>query len=425
MTGHLWLAMLVVVFLAWGPASSQPVQAAAPPDSCTSCHQNLGGALAKPTTGMGSDVHAQQGLRCASCHGGDPARAGTDAHDRTAGFLGAPTAQQTPQFCARCHADAGFMRRYNPRLPTDQFARYQTSVHGERLKQGDPSVATCTSCHGVHPVRRVTDSNSPVFAANVPSTCAGCHADTTRMKKYGIPTSQYSEYAESVHGQALLVRGNRQAPACNDCHDNHGAAPPGVTSVANVCAQCHSATRDLFVRSPHKTAFDTLGMAECTVCHGTHRIQFPTDAMIGGGTGSVCVQCHPGGSTGLAAATQMRASLENLKAAIADADAVLAQAADAGMDVSTARLDRDEANTQLILTRATTHAASPQQVARSIATGVTSAGKAKAVGTAALAEVAFRRRGLSVSIGVIVFVAVLLWLKYRQIRTSNQGGHAT
>ncbi|HEY3247915.1 MAG TPA: cytochrome c3 family protein [bacterium] len=406
-----------------GSAPSVVLAAAVPPtDTCTSCHENLGGALAKPAAGMGSDVHAQQGLRCASCHGGNPARTGMDAHDRAAGFVGAPTAQQTPQFCARCHSNVDFMRRFNPRLPTDQFARYQTSVHGKRLKDGDQAVATCTSCHGVHPVRSVTDSSSPVFSTNVPATCARCHADPVRMKKYGIPTTQYAQYKESVHGQALLARGNRQAPACNDCHDNHGATPPGVTSVANVCAQCHSATRDLFVRSPHKTAFDALGIAECTVCHGTHRIKLPTDAMIGARAGAVCMQCHPTGSAGLAAAATMRGSLENLKTAIAQANKELGQAADAGMDVSEARLDLDQASTQLILTRAATHAADPKAVQQSSGVGVAAAGKARAVGAAALAEVAFRRRGLGVSIAIIALVAVLLWLKFQQIRTLRGGG---
>lgn len=402
------------------PASSPAAPAAT--DTCTSCHQNLEGALAKPAAGMADDIHAQRGLRCAACHGGNPAAAGMDAHDRSRGFVGAPTPQQVPQFCARCHASADVMRRYNPRLPTDQFARYQTSVHGKRLAQGDTAVATCTGCHGIHPVRSVSDSSSPVFPTNVPATCGRCHADETRMKKYGIPTGQYSEYAESVHGQALLERGNRQAPACNDCHDNHGAAPPGVTSVANVCAQCHSATRDLFVRSPHKKAFDSLGMPECTVCHGTHRIQFPTDEMIGAGKGSVCTQCHPEGSAGLTGAIRMREALDSVQAAITRADAELSRAADAGMDVSESKLDLDQARTQLILSRAATHASNVQSVQQSTAAGVAAAGKAKAVGTAALAEVAFRKRGLGISLVIIVFVAVVLWLKYRQIRTTRGGG---
>lgn len=411
------IGLLAAMLLALAPGA---VGAAPGADSCTSCHQNLDERLAGPVAGMADDAHAKRGLSCASCHGGDPAKAGMDAHDRRAGFVGAPAPQQVPEFCARCHARPDVMRRYNPKLPTDQFARFLTSVHGQRLRQGDRAVATCTNCHGVHPVRATADGKSPVFPTNVPATCARCHADASRMKPYGIPTTQFSEYQESVHGQALLQRGNRQAPACNDCHDNHGAVPPGVTSVANVCAQCHSATRDLFVRSPHKNAFDVLGMAECTVCHGTHRIAFPTDEMLGAETGSVCTQCHPGGSQGLAAATQMRASLEQVKAVIAETEALLKQAASAGMNVTDAEVDVNEARTQLILSRAVTHTSDPQEIVKATAVGVVAAGRARQIGEAALAELGFRRRGLSVSIAVIVFVAVALWLKLRDLQRTRE-----
>lgn len=411
-----WMGLLVAAFLA---AAFNDVSAAPAPDGCTNCHQNMDERLAAPVAGMAEDAHAKRGLRCASCHGGDPAKTGMDAHDRRAGFVGVPTSQRVPEFCARCHSNPDVMRRYNPRLPTDQFARFLTSVHGRRLRQGDKAVATCTSCHGVHPVRAVGDAKSPVFATSVPATCARCHADASRMKPYGIPTSQYAGYQESVHGQALLQRGNRQAPACNDCHDNHGATPPGVTSVANVCAQCHSATRDLFVRSPHKQAFDVLAMAECTVCHGTHKIVFPTDEMIGAEKGSVCLQCHPAGSAGLTVASRIRQSLEDVKSAIGDTEALLRQVGSAGMDVTDAQLDMNEARTQLILTRAVTHTTSPQEIQKSASAGLAAVAKARKVGEAALAELGFRRRGLTVSVAVIVFVAVTLWLKLRDLERAR------
>jgi predicted CXXCH cytochrome family protein len=389
--------------------------AAQPADSCTTCHQNLDGTLGAPVAGMRDDVHARRGLSCAACHGGDPKRGGMEAHDRRAGFVGAPRPAQVPAFCASCHSRPDLMRRFNPKLPTDQLARYLTSVHGQKLRAGDTQVATCISCHGVHPVRGLADAASPVFATNVPRTCARCHADVARMAPYGIATTQFDEYKGSVHGQALLDRGNRQAPACNDCHDNHGAVPPGVTSVANVCAQCHSATRDLFVRSPHKEAFDVLGQGECTTCHGTHNIAFPTDEMIGGAPPAVCLQCHPAGSSGHAGASAIRFSLERLKGTIAEAEGLLGRAARAGMDVSESDLEITEARTQLIIARAATHAASVAATDPPVRTGVAAAGRARAVGQAALAELAFRRRGLGVALAVIGFVALTLWLKLREL----------
>ena len=406
------LAALLLLGLPRGAAAAAPEA-----DSCTTCHSGLEGRLGNPTRDAADDVHIRRGLTCASCHGGNPREMSLGAHDRSAGFTGAPKPAQVPQFCARCHSRPEVMRRYNPKLPSDQFARFLTSVHGTRLAKGDTKVATCTSCHGVHPVRAVADSASPVYPTNVPQTCARCHADPDLMKSYGIPTTQFEEYKGSVHGEGLLARGNRQAPACNDCHDNHGAVPPGVTSVANVCAQCHSATRDLFVRSPHKDAFDILGESECTTCHGTHNIAFPSDEMIGTGSASVCVRCHPADSGGGQAAAQIRGQLERVKSIIAQADALLARASTAGMDVTDANLDLNEARTQLILSRAVTHAASPAEIEKTAGAGVAAALRAKAFGDAAMAELRFRWRGLVVSIGVIMFVAVALWLKIRELES--------
>ncbi len=412
------LVCLAALLMVPAPRARAAPAASPPPDSCTTCHANLGGNLARPAEGVAFDAHRRSELRCAGCHGGDPRLQGMDAHDRSAGFIGAPSRAQIPQFCGRCHSDPALMRRFNPSLPTDQFARYLTSEHGKRLRQGDRNVAVCTSCHGVHPVRSIKDTLSPVFHANVPATCARCHADAGRMKPYGIPTTQYADYRESVHGQGLLQRGNRLAPACNDCHGNHGAAPPGFASVANVCAQCHSATRDLFVRSPHKNAFDVLGLAECTACHGTHRITLPSDEMLSG-PAAVCAKCHTPGSAGNTAAGQMRTLLEEVKAGAREADQVLAQAANAGMDVTDARLDLDEANTQLIRARAVTHTATPAEVREVTAAGVTAAGRARAAGRAALEELRFRRRGLGVSLAVIAFVAVLLWWRLRDLTRAS------
>ena len=51
---------------------------------------------------------------------------------------------------------------------------------------------------------------------------------------------QFADYQKSVHYAALTKGNDLSAPTCNDCHGNHGAAPPGVGSVANVCGTCHA-----------------------------------------------------------------------------------------------------------------------------------------------------------------------------------------
>ena len=138
------------------------------------------------------------------------------------------------------------MRRFSPRQRVDQAAEYATSVHGKQLATGDVRVPTCASCHGAHGIRLVNDAKSPVFPTNVATTCTACHASQTHMSGYKLangsplPTNQLAEYQKSVHYAALTKGNDLSAPTCNDCHGNHGAAPPGVGAVANVCGTCHA-----------------------------------------------------------------------------------------------------------------------------------------------------------------------------------------
>jgi hypothetical protein len=172
------------------------------------------------------------------------------------------------------------MKRFNPQARIDQLAEYRTSVHGRLNARGDPVPATCVDCHGVHGIRPVSSPESPAYAANVPKTCARCHADSTRMAPYKIPTDQYDNYRLSVHATALLEQGDMAAPACNDCHGNHGAAPPEVKSVAHICGHCHGREAVLFGGSSHKGIFETRKAPDCIVCHGNHRIAHPTPELF-------------------------------------------------------------------------------------------------------------------------------------------------
>ena len=75
------------------------------------------------------------------------------------GFIGKPKRTAIPQFCAKCHSNPDFMRRYKPQQRVDQFELYKTSVHGKLLAEGDETVATCIDCHSVHDIRAVKDNH--------------------------------------------------------------------------------------------------------------------------------------------------------------------------------------------------------------------------------------------------------------------------
>ena len=185
------------------------------------------------------------------------------------------------------------MRQFNPGLRTDQVTEYWTSVHGKLLRtKNDTSVATCVDCHPAHDIRPPSDPTSSVYPKNVVKTCGRCHSDPKRMAGRGIPTDQVEKYTSSVHGKLLLEQGDVSAPVCNTCHGNHGAAPPGLTSVRNVCGNCHTVMADNFDQSGHERLFADHGLPGCATCHNHHDIQKVSDDMLVSRTETVCAQCQ-------------------------------------------------------------------------------------------------------------------------------------
>jgi hypothetical protein len=165
-------------------------QAAANQNSCVDCHSQQGGQSAQMVKDWTSSIHAERGVSCADCHGGDPTAPKKEgAMSAKAGYIGKPKTVDVPALCASCHANVETMRQYD--LPTDQWAKYQQSVHGKKLAQGDTNVATCFVCHDGHATKAVTDPAAKVYALNVPALCANCHSNAELMKPYNLPTNQY------------------------------------------------------------------------------------------------------------------------------------------------------------------------------------------------------------------------------------------
>lgn len=405
--------LLLLALLGW--TSCAAAQQAA--ESCATCHLEIGDErLAAPVKAFAEDIHAAKGFGCASCHGGDPKEAGMEAMDPAKGYIGKPARQQIPQVCGRCHSDARFMKRYNPALRVDQVAEYATSVHGRRLRDlDDPKVATCVSCHPAHAIRPPSDPPSSVHPLRVAETCGGCHADAKYMAPYRIPTDQLRKYKGSVHWKTMAEKGDLSAPTCNDCHGNHGAAPPGVSWVGNVCGQCHAVMADLFAKSVHAKVFTAMGVPGCATCHENHEIRPASDEMLGLGDGAVCAGCHAAEDPGGKGAVAMRVLIDSLRGESEKAHAVLLQAEQAGMEVSQAQFELKGTTDALIKARAAAHAFTVQAVKREVEAGIGIATKAYARGVRALEELQFRRRGLAVSVVIILALIVGLVFKIRQV----------
>jgi predicted CXXCH cytochrome family protein len=387
-------------------ATAQPAQAA---NTCLTCHSTLADTrLATPAKLFsGTDIHRERGFACADCHGGDPAAAEkARAHDAAKGYKGAPRGQAQITACARCHSDADLMRRYAPKQRVDQATEYATSVHGKQLAAGHTNVATCASCHGPHGIRLVSDAKSPVFPTNVAATCAACHADPRHMAEYKLadgtplPTTQFADYKKSVHYAALTKGNDLSAPTCNDCHGNHGATPPGVGAVSNVCGTCHAVFATKFQSSVHAQIFDK----GCVECHSNHAVLKPSDAMLGSTGHAVCATCHSGADDkGAVAADTMHGQFEQLEAGIRRSGALIGRVKNAGIEVSDQELALREASTKLTLARTEMHGFVPASVTPIIADGAKIVESVDAAGEKGAAELRFRRR------------VVALGLKVRQI----------
>ncbi len=387
--------------------------------SCIECHIKLDDPrLSTPAKAFDNDIHRSRGLSCNDCHGGDPnADTKEAAKDPRKGYLGKPNTLDIPAYCGKCHSDANLMKRFNPSLRVDQEREYYTSVHGQKLKAGETRAATCISCHSVHGIRAVNDPLSTVYALNVADTCAKCHGNADYMRGFPIPNDQFAKYKTSVHAKALYEKQDLSAPTCNDCHGNHGATPPGIASVANVCGQCHARQAELFQTSPHKAAFDQRQLGECITCHSNHAIAKPGDQMIGTQQGALCVNCHTNGDKGFVAAESMRSRIDELIAAINKSNEILGRAERAGMEVSKPKFELKEATDALTHARVLIHSSSAGEVDKVAAPGLAASAKGYQAGLGALAERRFRREGLAVSLVFILFLAGLVYLKIRQIES--------
>lgn len=324
---------------------------------------------------------------------------------------------QVVKTCTSCHANASFMKTYNPSLPVDQLEKYRTSVHGIRNSRGDHKVAECASCHGSHDIRAAKDVKSTVYATNLPTTCATCHSRADYMKEYKIPVDQFEKFSNSVHGVALLEKHDLAAPACNDCHGNHGAAPPGIASVSNVCGTCHALNADLFSASPHKKAFDERKLPECETCHGNHEIIVATNKLLGVTADAVCSTCHSETQNvrGYEVAASMRALIDSLDEEEQRAIALVDEAEQKGMEISEAKLKLRDARQARLEARTMIHSFSGEKLEGVVAKGLNIASAASLEAQQALDDYVFRRIGLGIATLVITVLVISLYLFIRRL----------
>ncbi len=141
------LTSLVTLLL---PAAAFTQETAEP--VCIGCHSKMPEKYSQPVKLWRSSVHAENGIFCNGCHGGDPKDA-ANAMSPARGFLGVPKDPAIPAFCGRCHVGV--------------LKDYLVSAHGRMLGKGGP---TCVTCHGNHLVVKAS------LGLINEKSCSRCHS---------------------------------------------------------------------------------------------------------------------------------------------------------------------------------------------------------------------------------------------------------
>ncbi|MDY6821113.1 MAG: formate dehydrogenase subunit gamma [Deferribacterota bacterium] len=146
---------------------------------------------------------------CTDCHGAHIILPSNNVNSKT-------YFTNIPELCGDCH-------RYI-------LDRYINSIHGKLLKEGNPNVPVCTTCHSEHEIYET--SRITLFGIET-KECGNCHLEQSKI------------YQDNYHGRATLMGFVRSA-LCTDCHDKHLILPKedpqssiNKSNLDETCGKCH------------------------------------------------------------------------------------------------------------------------------------------------------------------------------------------
>ena len=194
--------------------------------------------------------------------------------------------------CMECHGDKDLTKVVDDTVEVSLFInldKFSNSVHGG---------FECVECHNnIEEIPHDENLKHP--------DCNMCHDDVAE------------EYLKSFHGQGLL-KGDKEAPYCWDCHSSHYVYPKDDTlSTINLlnetetCARCHADPRivkkyHIPIANPsasYKTSIHFKAIMEqgstdapgCSDCHGAHNLQpanNPSSSINRYNIPKTCSHCH-------------------------------------------------------------------------------------------------------------------------------------
>lgn len=278
-----------------------------PPVDCGQCHSDEAATYkwhGRLQVGIGKDIPT-----CSDCHGKHDILKQSDKNSRV-------NPLHLPETCGHCHENLDLTKKHEL-LYGDAVKVYKSSVHGQAALGGVYYAATCNDCHSAggsaHRILGPGNPESSINHFNIPKTCGKCHRNIEE------------DYWEGIHGR-LVARGETDSPVCTNCHGEHGIISPkdprSPVSPARVaeatCAPCHESAYlnekydiptgrlQSWVDSYHglKSKAGDLTVANCSSCHGAHRIlphTDPTSSINPANLQKTCGVCHPGISPTMAA----------------------------------------------------------------------------------------------------------------------------
>ena len=287
---------------------------------CYLCHSAIAKEHRESIHGISLSEGIDEAAMCWNCHGSHDILKVTDPNSKV-------YPKNIAQTCGKCHDDPKLAKKFSFSVK-NPGSNYSNSVHGKLIAAGSNDAPTCVTCHGVHNIKNAVQPGSTISAYEVPQTCGKCHkgieneyeesihwirvrqgvrdapvcndchnehdiqAVNTADKKlevrklqqktcmichenpriaqrFGITGDQVKQYEDSYHGLAVM-RGDKDAAMCVDCHSVHKILPKdnpqSTVNPANVtatCKKCHPEATETFSQSySHKAATKTASKIE-------------------------------------------------------------------------------------------------------------------------------------------------------------------
>ncbi len=263
---------------------------------CYLCHSTIAKEHRESIHGISLNEGVDEAAMCWDCHGSHEIKKAKDP-------LSAVSPKNLGTTCGSCHDNPKLVEKFSFGVKNPGLL-YSTSVHGLLVAKGRLDAANCSLCHGVHDIKNRVQPGSKISSFNVPETCGQCHQQIAL------------EFEKSIHW-IRAKKGVREAPVCNDCHNEHSIHAVNTVDKKmeakilqqRTCMICHEDPKiaERFGGSgdqakQYEDSYHGLAMmrgdkeaAMCVDCHNVHKIlpqQHPKSSVNPANITATCKKCH-------------------------------------------------------------------------------------------------------------------------------------